>query len=457
MALLFVAIFSALSVGMFTMSGRNSVAAANLHRVNQARSSAESGLEVMRYYMGKVEIPGTTAESQRFAQVANAFTGSSSILPSGFDCSINDDGTLLSFGDLESPISLDGDRGFFAQMTADGTNGVNLLVTGSAGSIERSIQSGFTYGVQQRTAFDYGVASKGPVSLQGNILLDGVNIAVESDVYIENMGSASDLSLSIIGNSQIAGDVKIVNPEGYVTLQGGQAGIGGETGTSAIQNHVQVGVPETDFPIPDTSHFEPYVNGDTLTTSSFSGGTYENIRIPAGTNPTFSGNVTLKGVVYIEAPNVVNFSGNVNVIGVIVGSGSVTDNSATNIINFAGNVSSQSVAATNSSGQYILSDPKFAGLQAETGTFLMAPGFKARFGGNFGTLNGCIAANGIEFYGNAGGTIGGSVVNYSPRPMTLSGNSDLLFNRSGITDVPAGFIPEIVIHYDPGAYTEPVI
>ncbi|MCE5186476.1 MAG: hypothetical protein LLF76_10160 [Planctomycetaceae bacterium] len=454
-ALLFVAVFAALSVGMFSLSRQNMWAAANLHTANRARSSAESGLEVLRYYVSKIAMLGTISESERFATVVQALTGSSTVLPSGFACSVNDDGTVVSFGNADSPIALTGDQGFYADMTADGTNGVNVLITGSAGSLERSIRGSFTYGVEEHTAFDYGVASKGPVSLAGNILLSGVNISVESDVYIESM--AYNNALNIQGSSQIAGDVKIVNPDGYVTLKGGQAGIGGETGAAAIQNHVQVGVDQTDFPYPDTAHFEQYVNGDTITQSSVSGGTYENVRIAAGTNPTFSGNVVLKGIIYVESPNQVNFSGNVDVTGIIVGEGSVTDNSCSNQINFAGNVNSQSVATKDASGNYILADPKFNGVQAETGTFLMAPGFKASFGGNFGTLNGCIAANGIEFYGNAGGIIGGSVVNYSPNPMVLSGNSDLLFNRSGIVDVPSGFVPEIVVRYNAAGYEEPVI
>jgi hypothetical protein len=84
----------------------------------------------------------------------------------------------------------------------------------------------------------------------------------------------------------------------------------------------------------------------------------------------------------------------------------------------------------------------------------MAPGFAASFGGNFGTLNGAIVANGIEFYGTAGGTINGSVINYSDTPMILSGNSDLIFNRTGLTEVPAGFGPEIIMHYIPSSYQE---
>ena len=87
----------------------------------------------------------------------------------------------------------------------------------------------------------------------------------------------------------------------------------------------------------------------------------------------------------------------------------------------------------------------------------MAPGFSVSFGGNFSTLNGAMAANGIEFFGNAGGTINGSVINYSQTPMTLSGNSDLSFNRFEAGLVPAGFEPEIILQYDPTSYSEVVL
>jgi len=84
----------------------------------------------------------------------------------------------------------------------------------------------------------------------------------------------------------------------------------------------------------------------------------------------------------------------------------VDDDSGTNKLIFRGNVESRSVGELPDESQ-------FDGLRDEKGTFLMAPGFKVSFGGNFETLNGAIAANGIEFFGNAGGTIAGSVINYS--------------------------------------------
>ena len=97
---------------------------------------------------------------------------------------------------------------------------------------------------------------------------------------------------------------------------------------------------------------------------------------------------------------------------------------------------------------------EYGDLREETGTFLMAPGFSTSFGGDFETINGAIAANGITFYGNAGGTIEGSVINYSDTPMELSGNNDLFFNRFADTEIPVGFEPDIVLRYNPATYSE---
>jgi hypothetical protein len=69
-------------------------------------------------------------------------------------------------------------------------------------------------------------------------------------------------------------------------------------------------------------------------------------------------------------------------------------------------------------------------------------------------VSGAIAANGIEFGGGAGGTIYGSLINYSPNPMACGGNNDLVFNRSGLTEVPAGFVPQVILRYDPSSYAE---
>ena len=196
------------------------------------------------------------------------------------------------------------------------------------------------------------------------------------------------------------------------------------------------------------SVYESYaINTMDANTDTTANASYDNLRIPAGTNPHFSGNVILRGVIFIETPNVVTITGNADITGIIVGDGDWTDNSATNQINITGNVSSLPITELPHEAQ-------FEGLHDETGTFIMAPGFAVSMGGSFSSVAGSIAANGVSFFGNAGGTVNGSVVNYSDQEMTLTGNSDLLFNRSGLDEIPAGFMPQVVLYYDTTSYRE---
>ena len=435
-------ILAAWAVSINSICGANLQLAENQHKANAARACAESGLDIVRYWISSVSIDGTTESGLVFVKIvdhlqddlAPAFTvtydGSSIIIPN---------------------VTLDADKqqSFSAAITPIDAETLQVDVTGHEGSIDKTIRVNYAYGTRTSTVFDFGVATKGPLHLAGNIELTGINVSVEASVYIESPNST--VALTITGNSQIAGDVSITNPLGTIDLEGGQASIAGETDEEGISEHVFIGVPSTEFPTPDPDYFEPYatniVDSNTDTTSD---ATFENIRIVAGTNPVFSGSVVINGIVYIETPNIVTFTGNVDITGIVVGDGDIQDDSGTNEINFLGSVASSSVTE-------LPDEEQFADLRDETGTFVMAPGFDVSFGGSFDTLNGAIAASGINFFGDAGGVIEGSVINYSDDEMTLAGNSDLSFNRSGITEMPAGFVPEIILEYNPASYSEIII
>ena len=452
-SMIFIAIFSSLALAMFTMSSTNVRIADNHRKGNRALTSALSGLEVVRYLLSPVYMPGIITASDRFSYLAGFVQndeGGSGL--SNITITSDEEGTPVAIN-MEN-VTLYSLTGQSFSATIQPTADIDILqvdIAGWAGAVGRNIRVNYNFGTRAHNVFDYGVATRSPLNLEGNIEMNGANVALDAGVYIE---TDVDPALSIIGNSQIAGDVSLTNSSAasdIVEMQGGQASIGGETGEAAL-NHVDTGVPPTEFPVPLPGYFEQYVTGQTIDsdTDTSIDATYENVRIAAGTNPVFSGNTTLRGIVFIETPNVVTFSGNMVITGIIVGNGDLQDNSAQNVINFAGTVNSFPVTELPGESQ-------FDGLRDETGTFLLAPGFAALFQGDFGTLNGAIAANGIEFSGNAGGTIDGSVINYSPTPMTLSGNSDLYFNRSGVDEVPAGFGPEIILYYDAGTYNEVVL
>ncbi|MGE5296795.1 MAG: hypothetical protein ACM3VT_18395 [Solirubrobacterales bacterium] len=442
LSLLFLAIFSTLAAAMAGMSGANVQIAQNQRKLDNTRGCAESGLEVVRYWMGKVEISGTTPPDERFAQLAaslqNKLTsaGATNVVTTYTGSTITISNVALNSSQGQS---------FSAILTKIDPNNIRLEVTGHYSSFDRTIRSAYKFDTRANNVFDFGVATKGPLSLAGNVELEGINIQVESNAYIESENALQ--ALAIIGNSHIAGEVKIVNPLALVYLQGGQAGIGGETGSAAME-HVKIGVAPCEFPEMNPDIFIPYATRVLTSADSTSAdATYNNLKIPAGMNPSFSGQVTLKGVVYIEAPNVVTFNGGVDITGVIVTDGDPTDNSATNRLVFNGNVAGHPITQ-------LPQETQFAGLQEKKGTFIMAPGFSLGFGGSFSTLSGAIAANGIQLWGHAGGTINGSIVNYSDTQMTLQGNTDLYFNRSGLTEVPAGFVPQLVMYYNPSSYEE---
>jgi len=446
LSMIFLVIFSALAVSMAALSGTNVQLADNQRNADRARACAESGFDVIRFWLNQVSIPGTTLDADRFNQIAGSLQNElitnciTNVAPSYDGSAITVPGVTLDSANGSS---------FSSTITQLDTNTVRIDVTGTYGSITRTIRANYNFNERANNVFDFGVATKGPLSLSGNIELEGINVSVEASVYIESENS--NLALSIIGNSQIAGDVSIVNPIASVDLQGGQAGIGGETGQDAIDNHVSFGVPPSEFPEPNPALFEPYVTSIVdANTDTSADATFENVRILANTNPIFSGHTILKGIVYIETPNVIDFTGSADVTGIIVGDGDIEDDSSANQIIFRGNVDSHPITELPEEAQ-------FEGLHDQTGTFVMAPGFDVSFGGSFSTLSGAIAGNGIEFFGNAGGIINGSVINYSDEEMTLSGNSDLFFNRSGLTEVPAGFEPEIVLDYDPSSYSEVIL
>jgi len=59
-----------------------------------------------------------------------------------------------------------------------------------------------------------------------------------------------------------------------------------------------------------------------------------------------------------------------------------------------------------------------------------------------------------QYFCAAGGTVNGSIINYSDETMTVTGNSDLYISALGTANVPAGFEPEMTLQYEPSSYSE---
>jgi len=444
LSMIFVLIFSALAASIATFSGTNVQISDNQRQANRALASAQSGLEVMRYYLSGIKVSGTAAPADRLQAIAAQLQ--SKLNSAGITNVVSSYDASAKTVTVPSVLLSSESGQVFNAVIAYGNDYDSLImdITGSSQQASRRIRVNFDFATIGNTVFDYGIASKGPVQMHGSVDVAGYNAAIEASVYIES--ESSNLALEMIGKSSIAGEVSIVNSGAFVDISNASS-IYGETGEAALQ-HVHIGVPPCDFPTPYPANFEQYiVSTFDPATDTAANITLENVRIPAGTNPTFSGNVVVLGLVFIEPPNVVRFSGNAQITGIIVGNGDLDCPAAENRIEFLGTVDSHNVSE--------LPDDAFSELKKETGTFLLAPGFSVCFGGDSETINGVIAASSIEFSGNAGGTINGSVVNYGNVAMSLDGNTDLVFNRSGIAKSPAGFEPTKVLQFLPTSYCEP--
>ena len=443
LSMIFVLIFSALAVGIAAISGTNVQIASNQYKINRAFTNAESGMQVMRYWLSHVRIPSSTAPSDYFSTIVA--TLQTELTDNGIsNLTVNNDGSIPT-------VTFDSASGqtFRGQILIDANspNIVQVYATGSSREVTRTIRVYFDIEPYEHPIFNYGLATKGPLDFPGNPTVMAVNSAWEADMYVESAGSA--IGVSVGGNTNFDGDVNIGNPNANVTF-GGDVQIAGDYGQEAIDNHVFIGVDTQEFPEPDVDYFLQYATGELVESSTdlTKGITLINATIKAGTNPVFGGSATIQGILLIESPNKVTFSRNVTLQGIIVADGNIHNpEPGTNRIDFCGNFET---------GPYP-NGAEFDPIRHEIGSSVIAPGFATAFGGNFSTLEGVMAVSGVHFYGNASALIKGTILNYSDSATVVEGNVTMNFDRAGTTKIPAGFDLYLELDYNPSSYTEVIL
>lgn len=441
-SMIFILVFSALAVSMASLSGVNLQIADNQHKVNGAFVSAESGLEIMRYWLSRIYILGSTPPADILSTAANSLQN---------DLATNGISNIALYYDdskITVPsVTLNSVTGQSFQAVIQQVDDYKLQidVTGTSGQITRTIRVNYNFEPERYPIFDFGLAIKGPLHFPGNPTITGANSNREADIYIESQND--NLALLVNGNTNFDGDIAIGNPNANVDFQQ-DVQIAGDHGQEAIDNHVFIGVDSVDFPEPQTGRFLQYATGDTIDSSTdlSKGMTIINGFIPAGTNPYFEGSVIIQGILFVEAPNRVNFGQNVNLQGVIVADGDIA-NTGTNQLNFLGNFDTDPYPEGS----------EFDAIRHEIGSSIIAPGFSATFSGNFSALDGVMAVSGVHFSGNANAVIKGTIINYSDSPAVVEGNATLNFDRSDTIKTPAGFDCLRVLKYDTSSYEEIVL
>ncbi len=437
--LILLMIFMALAVGMATMSGANLQIADNQREANAAFASAESGLEIIRYWVDEIRIPSSTPVADYLsAAVSNL---QAVLTADGIDnFRINSDGSIPT-----AVLCAPAGQSFSGQVSVDPGDPAVLrfLIVGNSHDAARTIRVDFRIKPYRFPIFNYGIATKGPLVLKYNPRFLAAAQGWEADLYVESANSL--IAVDIGMNATFAGDIDIGNPLASIS-SGGTLDIGGQVSLLAEEDRPV-------FPVPDVERFRRYATGPVIgpgTDISGSSTTWANAVIAARTNPTFAGNITIQGILYIEAPNIVTFVRNTTLQGMIVAEGDVND-PGTNQINF-GDMTDPKTPSNFSSGPYP-AGAQFDALRSEVGSCILAPGFAVSFWKNFSAINGVIAASGLHFDNNASATVQGTLINYSEQPTEVIRNINMTFDRSAMVEIPAGFDLLRVLKYVPESYT----
>lgn len=421
LALILLAVFAAIAVSFTCASSIVAAKADNTANSQQARLEAEGGIAFYSRLLQKAGVQGgltgTAMMSDLYASM-KADVGTGNVNAAG----ITYDGT----GFINIPaIWTDPASSISARLIKFDDTHVHLAVTGQTGTTARTASLRYEVQPGLAAALNYGVASRGQIALSGNVDITGLTGHLGWGSVLSATHSTTQ-AITMGGNCQLSGDASVSNSSGQVVMTGSATVGGCGVGDPNLGQHIHIGVGDVEFPQPDPSVFAPYATSIVDSHTTVTGGrTFTNIRIKAGTNPRFTGNTTINGVMYIEKPNQVTFAGNAIINGVVVTDDATSSNDLTsNRISFSGNTTFRGVDT-------LPDQPIYQGLRALTGTAVLAPGFDVSFGGNFGTINGTLAAGQFVWGGNAGGTVKGCVINWSDSVFQMGGNALITIDRSG--------------------------
>jgi len=430
--MIFLVLFSVLALGFYASSTTAIGIAKNDVHTTRAQLAAESGFSFFRYHLAHVNIPAGTTQANMLATIASQL---SARLDGTSNMGTDTVGTTATAVNIPSTatryIISDPDGGGFRAKIERDQNGVDFPVTitahggGAAGltSSARGIKLTYHATPIDTSIFGFGMVTNGSVSLSGGVL-KGIPDASRGSFFSSSMTASHPLTMS--GSANVTGQVYFSNPSG--TVSGGGT-ISNVSNSANWGPYIHAGSPTPELPAIDTTAYLNYLNtvSATIITGSTSATPLSNIRIRAGTNPTFSGGGTINGLVYIEAPNKVTFSGGTHLTGVIV-----VDNpnemTSTNAITFSG-------GGTMLGPENL--DASYGTLRTMTGASILAPNFTVNMTGGSASFGGSIFAKAVGLSGGSGGSVNGTVVSYGTAATTFSGGSGFTFTNTGPAAVPA--------------------
>jgi len=451
--MIFLALFACLAVAIATTSDTNLAVARNRIASQQAAVLAETGIQLIQRNLGGVNLSGdNSSASALYEAIAVKLEDlwASSTMVDAAEVPWDDAGVTVPTLTLDDALGTIDLQIAVSDSIDNNPTTVTITSTGSCGNASRTAR--YNMMVQQgQTALSlYGVSSKSAVRLTGHGRIQGLNSDDEGSILAATYSTSPAIRLS--GNASITGDANISDPDSRIQTTG-QATIGGSQ---------SVGIAEPDWPSVDQSIFLPYAT-NIRTSGASEDVALSNIRIPAGTNPTFSGNATLSGIVYVESPNIVTFSGNCTLAGLIVCEQPTVDNLNANKVTFSGNASLSGVVPDGT---------EYDGLRDLTGSAVLAPGYSVKFSGQSNAVGGCMVASEFSFTGQALSdkkktnedddsdeaptvtAIRGGIINLRDSGFKVAGQATLTIDRSNLNDHPAGLTSFYKLVCISGSYSE---
>jgi hypothetical protein len=427
LAMLYLTLFATLAVGFYASTGTSAQVSANEQRRYKSLGAAESGMDFMRFQLFQIAIPPTTLDVDILKEIHKDLSTQLNGTP-------NLGAKTVGIDLLATEINIPSEKDQYITLGADGSKfhavithvarRITVKVIGcysntTLGSADRAaVQLSYDPSERPTNFFDNGMASKGVVTIDTKNPINGTP-ADEASIL-----STSAVNPPVVMSSgSISGDISVANGLNPTIAAGVSVG-GSSIVADILANHVDhVDPAAVEFPTIDTSMYAKYA-----TTAYVAGkASYDNVFIPANTNPTIGGPITFRGVLLIKSPNNVKFNGNVNIQGMVVTDNSGVGTLLTNVLTFAG-------SGNSTAGLESLPDlPQFHELRQMGGSFVIAPGYDLKFTGNFNAINGNIVGDRINVQGSSDLAISGSVVALK-QTLTMGTNGVLSFktNPSGL-------------------------
>ena len=439
--MLYMVIFSALAIGFYAATTTATQVANNEKTSIAAQLAAESGIQFLRYHLSAMDIRDGLRPDQAFEEIFMQLESRLENSPNLDGSRVGWDGMTISIPE-RGYVNLDRAKNQRFRITISRAGDkLVAMVVGRGGNVQlgRGVEIEFSKAQNATDIFNFGVASRGRVLTSGNSTITGLTDPTKGSVLSTNRESLTPVEIM---GTKISGDVSIVT-NAEVKFQSNVSIGGTQNHTLIRRDHIHKNAKEPRFPdIDTTAYAQEVVNTYTSGMTNL-----ENCRIPANTgtptNPLkFPGGATVRGVLLIEGPNVIQFGGNVNIQGVIVAandapqaliSGGVVTN---NVIEFSGSVTAAPIQDLNKT---TYAGSKWDRIRALDGAFIIAPTFRVRMWGNFGDVGGTVVCAQFQMGGSAEGIIKGSIIQMRDDvATTIDGSADVVIASTGTTEYPPG-------------------